>query len=95
MVGSDCVERAQERLSEEEPDASVRVRNSVAREMCRLLERGKLEQDLDRNDVGLEYLISRFDVRDGADNPELKTKWNTWIGEMHFIEEGGYNRHQI
>lgn len=81
MVDSECVGEARQRLSEQEPEASARLRNWIAREICRLVEREKLDEDLGRDDVALEYLISRLDVRDGADNPDLKTKWNTWIGE--------------
>ena len=91
----DYKEEALDRLEQEEPDANSSTRRAVAKEMARLLESGRLDEDLEDQSADVEYLISRLELREGEDNPTLKEKWNTWIGEMDYINEGGYNRYQI
>jgi len=88
-------EVALRKLKEEEPDANNSTRRAVATEMVRLLESGRLDEDLEEQSADVNYLISRLQVREGEDNPTLKTKWNTWVGGMDYIHEGGYNRYQI
>jgi hypothetical protein len=88
-------EEALEKLNEEEPDAEQSTRRAVATEMARLLESGNLSEDIEEQSIHIDYLISRLGVREGEDDPSLKEKWNTWIGEMDYIHEGGYNRYQI
>ena len=91
----DYMERALEILDQVEPNADPATRRAVAREMGRLLDSGKLDEDLENHSADVEYLISRLSVREGKDNPTLKVKWNTWVGQMDYIYDGGYNRHQI
>ena len=66
----------------------------VAREMCRLLDSGVLDDDLDRATFGVDYLIGRLDVRDGDDNPSLQEKWNNWLGQMNYLHDADYGDYQ-
>ncbi|KAA9396433.1 hypothetical protein Har1130_19365 [Haloarcula sp. CBA1130] len=88
-------EEALRKLKKREPTANDSNRRAVANEMAHLLESGSLSEDLEDQSVDVDYLISRLEVREGEDNPSLKEKWNTWVGAMHYIHEGGYNRYQI
>jgi len=88
-------EEALRKLKLEEPDANNSTQRAVATEMARLLESGRLDEDLEEQSADVDYLISRLEVREGEDNPTLKEKWNTWVGEMDYIHGGGYNRYQI
>jgi hypothetical protein len=92
-----CIERAEKMLEEEENNASSRSRRAVAKEVCRLLDSGKLEEDLDDQVVDLEYLVSRLEVRDGDDNPSMVEKWNYWLGMMTSFSENkmDYTIYQI
>lgn len=95
MDTDNCQKEVQERLKETDPGSPSSKRRAVAVQMCRLLDSGKLDADLDNQEVNIDYLISRLDIRDGEDNPTLKEKWNTWVGEMDYLEGGGYNQYQI
>ena len=88
-------EEALRKLKEEEPTANDSNRRAIAKEMARLLESGKLSEDLEDQSADVDCLISKLEVREGEDHPTLKEKWNTWVGGMNFIHEGGYNRYQI
>lgn len=88
-------EEALQKLNQEEPSAGNATRRAVAEEMARLLESGRLDEDLEEQSADVEYLVTRLQVREGEDNPPLAEKWNSWIGEMEYIHEGRYNRHQI
>lgn len=88
-------DEALEKLKKEEPDANDSTRRAVATEMARLLESGRLGEDVEEHSVDVDYLISRLGVREGEDNPTLKEKWNTWVGEMDYIHGGDYNRYQV
>lgn len=95
MMGVDeCRPKAESRLKELEPQKPIQVRKAVAREMCRLLDSGLLEE-ADIDDPTLEYLLGRLDVRDGEDDPNLRTKWNTWVGEMDYFEDNDFRRFQV
>lgn len=63
--------------------------------MCSLLHAGKLDEGLEDQDVGLEYLLDRLDVRDGDDNPSLKTKWNSLTGHMAYLHDTEYDQFQV
>lgn len=93
MTSKGCLEEANQKLKQS-TDASDTTRKAVAREMCRLLESGKLEEDIDQESLDLDYLISRLDKRDGEDNPTLSTKWNYWLGGMEYFENG-YDRYKV
>lgn len=95
MTTKDRKQQIRQRLEEEEPNASPKVRQAVAREMNRLLESDLLEEDLEDQSVDVEYLISRLEVREGDDNPSLKIKWNHWIGEMDAFFAGEYSGYKI
>lgn len=91
----DYTNKALQKLKLKEPEADESTQRAVARKMGQLLESGKLDGDLENQSVDVEYLISRLEVREGDDNPSLKIKWNTWVGQMDYIHQGGYNRYQI
>ncbi|MFP8890630.1 hypothetical protein ACLI4U_12750 [Natrialbaceae archaeon A-CW2] len=91
----DCEEKAYQLLKEKEPNADATICRSVAREMCRLLDSGTLENDLERETVNIEYLVSRLEMREGDDNPSLKTKWNYWVGQKNSFFDGDYDRYQV
>lgn len=91
---TDCVKEAESRLAKEEPDSTPGERQVVAREMCRLLDSGILEEDLDRETVDIEYLIGRLEVREGDDNPTLEMKWDHWLGMMESFEASDYTDYQ-
>jgi len=94
MAIKNCEENARAYL-EGEMNSSPQDRRKVAREMCRLLESGILEKHIDAQPIDLEYLVSRLDIRDGNDNPNLKTKWNYWLGQMSFMFSDKYNRYKV
>lgn len=90
-----CEQKALKKLEEEEPNGEPAIRRAVAREMCRLLDSGILEKDVDDQTVDIEYLISRLEIREGEDNPSLKEKWNSWVGQMGYLFSGDYDRFQV
>jgi len=63
--------------------------------MCRLLRSGQLEKDAPEQDIGIEYLNSRLQIREGEDSPALKTKWNYWIGQMDYLNVDDYSQYKI
>jgi len=93
VSSTSCEQKAREALKEE-ADAPVGMRKAVAKEMCRLLRSGKVDDYVEEHESGVDYLISRLEVREGDDNPDLKTKWNHWIGQMEFFD-GGFEQYKV
>ena len=97
MDGETCEQAAQTQLEKKEPDADPHVQQAVAEEMCRLLDSGKLEDDIDEDTYAgpfdIEYLLSRLEVRGG--DADLRTKWNYWIGQMCYFAGNDYERYKI
>ncbi|NLV09998.1 hypothetical protein GOC74_08650 [Halomicrobium mukohataei] len=93
MISEECLEEANQKLKQS-TDAPDRTRKAVAREMCRLLESGQLKEDIDRESPDLDYLLSRLEIREGKDNPTLDMKWNHWLGQIDFFENG-YDRYKV
>jgi hypothetical protein len=91
MVSQSEVKQA---LEEAEPGALDWQINLVAEQMTRLLDSGKL-RELENTENTVDYVVSRLEVREGDDNPDIITKWNYWVGEMEYFNDGMFERYKV
>jgi len=89
------VEQVRKRLAETDPGAPEKYQLKVAQSMCGIIESGTIETEIDPDTTELDYLISRLSVRDGDDDPSLRTKWNYWLGQMSYFSEEDYERYKV